>query len=101
LRLGKYVTPVFNLIITNVPGPKCPLYLDGAELLSLEGVAPIVDGMGLTMVVTSYVDTLTVSLTSCQSMSEQTHKLVNCFDESLNELYQQLVAQNIVTPIAA
>jgi len=101
LRLGKYINPVFNTIITNVPGPKEPLYLDGAELLSMEGIAPIVDGMGLTMVVTSYIDTLTISLTTSASMSEQTHHLVNHFEGALEDLHHKLVINNNITPLAA
>jgi len=101
LRLGKYINPVFNTIITNVPGPKQPLYLDGAELLSMEGIAPIVDGMGLTMVVTSYIDTLTISLTSSASMSGHTHHLVKSFESALEDLHQKLVINNNITPLAA
>jgi diacylglycerol O-acyltransferase / wax synthase len=92
LRLANLLKPVFNLIITNVPGPRVPLYLDGARLKTLEGIAPIVDNMGLTMVVTSYIDTLTISMTSCESMADQTHLLVGRFEEALDELYHDLVA---------
>lgn len=101
LRLANLLKPVFNLIITNVPGPRVPLYLDGAELETLEGIAPIVDNMGLTMVVTSYINTLTVSMTSCESMADQTHLLVGRFEEALNELYHDLVTKNIVSPSLA
>jgi WS/DGAT/MGAT family acyltransferase len=101
LRLAKFLKPVFNMIITNVPGPTVPLYLDGAEMKSMEGIAPIVDGMGLTMVVTSYIDTLTISLTSCASMSKHAHQLTQNFDKALCELHQQLVIDNQVQPLKA
>ncbi len=86
-RLGAWLRPVFNLIVTNVPGSPVPLYLDGARLVSLEGTAPIVDGMGLTLVVTSYVDMLTVSITSTADQAEQLPLLVSDLYQSLQELH--------------
>jgi WS/DGAT/MGAT family acyltransferase len=101
LRMANLLKPVFNMIITNVPGPRVPLYLDGAELQSMEGIAPIVDNMGLTMVVTSYINTLTISLTSCESMADQTQHLVTNFEQALEELYQEVVVENTVRPLIA
>jgi len=101
LRLANFINPVFNLIITNVPGPRTPLYLDGAELRSLEGIAPIVDGMGLTMVITSYIDTLTISITSCESMSEQTHQLTQYLEPALEELHQEVALEDKIVPFIA
>lgn len=91
LRVANKINPIFNLIITNVPGPRCPLYLDGAELKSMEGMAPIVDGMGLTLVITSYIDTLTVAITSTPEMATHAPSLVSYLHESLEELKQALV----------
>lgn len=85
-RVANHIKPVFNLIITNVPGPSCPLYLDGAELVSMEGMAPIVDGMGLTLVITSYIDTLTISVTSTSDMAEHAPLFIKYLHESLEEL---------------
>ena len=85
-RVANHIKPVFNLIITNVPGPSCPLYLDGAELISLEGMAPIVDGMGLTLVITSYIDTLTVSVTSTSEMAAHAPFFIKYLHEALEEL---------------
>ena len=91
LRVANKINPVFNLIITNVPGPRCPLYLDGAELKSMEGMAPIVDGMGLTLVVTSYIDTLTVAITSTPEMAAHAPSLITYLHESLDELRLALI----------
>jgi WS/DGAT/MGAT family acyltransferase len=65
MRLGGRHRPFFNLIITNVPGPPVPLYLAGARLASQFGMAPIMDGLGLIVVVLSYAGSLSISLTSC------------------------------------
>jgi WS/DGAT/MGAT family acyltransferase len=91
LKLGKFLKPVFNLIITNVPGSPTPLFLDGAKLKSIEGLAPIVDGMGLTMVVTSYIDTLTIAVTSTAEMAAAAPDFINYLHASLQELNEAVL----------
>ncbi len=63
-HLSRLHRPPFNLVITNVPGPRQALYLAGAPLLNVFGTAPVFDGLGLILVVTSYLDHLTVSATA-------------------------------------
>jgi WS/DGAT/MGAT family acyltransferase len=63
-HLSKLHRPPFNLVITNVPGPRHPLYLAGARMLNVYGTAPVFDGLGLILVITSYLDHLTVSATA-------------------------------------
>lgn len=46
--------PVFNLIISNVPGPPMPLYTGGARVLSLLPMGPLLYGGGLNVTVLSY-----------------------------------------------
>jgi len=90
LRVANRFNPIFNVIITNVPGPKCQMYLDGAKLTSLEGTAPIVDGMGLTLVVTSYMKTLTIGMTSTNKMAPHGAEFIQFLHESLDELHVAL-----------
>ncbi len=87
LRLARAVNPIFNLIITNVPGSPVPLYLDGAKLTALSGMAPIVDNMGLTLVVTSYLDQLTISMTTVSQMKAPIKTLMKNLASALDELY--------------
>jgi diacylglycerol O-acyltransferase len=86
LRIGSRISPIFNLVITNVPGSPVPLYLGGARLVSMEGTAPIVDGMGLTLVVTSYMDTLTIGVTCSATMSAAAAGFAGYLQTSLDEL---------------
>lgn len=48
--------PALNLVISNVPGPREPLYCAGAELMAYYPVSTIVDGVGLNITVLSYRD---------------------------------------------
>ena len=63
-KIAEMHNPVFNVTITNVPGPQFPLYLHGNKLLSVMGMAPIIDGMGLIITILSYDGLVTVSPTS-------------------------------------
>ncbi len=97
-RIANRLKPVFNLIITNVPGSPRPLYMDGAQLTSMEGMAPIVDGMGLTLVVTSYIDRLTIAVTSTADMATHMHDFIGHLDHSLNELYSAVMPTHATQP---
>jgi diacylglycerol O-acyltransferase len=45
---------LFNLVVSNVPGPQFPLYAGGAQLLELFPVVPLARGQGLSIGLTSY-----------------------------------------------
>ena len=45
---------LFNLIVTNVPGPQVPLYAAGAQMLEVFPVVPLASGQGLSIGMTSY-----------------------------------------------
>ena len=47
--------PVWNLVISNVPGPQFPLYCAGAKLVANHPVSVITHGMGLNITVMSYL----------------------------------------------
>jgi WS/DGAT/MGAT family acyltransferase len=67
-RLGDRFNPPVNLVISNVPGPRTPLYSTGAKLLHYYPVSTIVDGQGLNITVQSYLDTLDWGLVSCREL---------------------------------
>jgi WS/DGAT/MGAT family acyltransferase len=68
LQASRFHAPPVNTVITNVPGPQQPLYMNGARLLSNIGMAPIVEGMGLMHVVLSYHGRISISVTTCRHM---------------------------------
>lgn len=45
---------LFNLVVTNVPGPQMPLYLGKAQMLSTYPVVPLSRGQALSVGLTSY-----------------------------------------------
>jgi diacylglycerol O-acyltransferase len=53
---------LFNLVVTNVPGPQAPLYAGGARMVEVYPVVPLVRGQGLAIGMTSYDGTVYVGL---------------------------------------
>jgi diacylglycerol O-acyltransferase / wax synthase len=58
LRVGDRIALPFNLVISNVPGPRQPLYFAGAQLCHQFPVSIVTDGQGLNITVVSYLDRL-------------------------------------------
>ncbi len=86
MHLAEKHKPVFNLVITNVPGPQMPLYVAGARLLAHAGTGPIFDGMGLIMPVFSYNGALSIAATSDRAMMPDVEVFASYLTASLDEL---------------
>jgi diacylglycerol O-acyltransferase / wax synthase len=67
LRLVERASP-FNLVISNVPGPRRPLYLAGAAVFAYYPVSALVDGQGLNITVMSYRGSLYFGLIACRAL---------------------------------
>ncbi|MYE82489.1 MAG: wax ester/triacylglycerol synthase family O-acyltransferase [Gammaproteobacteria bacterium] len=57
--------PAFNVVVSNVPGPRETLYSNGARMLTHYPVSIPAHGLGVNITVQSYVDTLYVGITAC------------------------------------
>lgn len=76
----------YNCVITNVPGPPIPLYSTGARLVASFGTGPIMDGLGLFHVISSYCGQFMISATSCREMMPDPGFYRECLQESFDEL---------------
>jgi WS/DGAT/MGAT family acyltransferase len=78
--------PFSGISLTNVPGPREPLYFDGARMVTLLGATFLVDVMGLIIAITSYCDNLLVAFTSTPEVVPDSGFLADCFRQSYEEL---------------
>lgn len=92
-RFAGRVTPVFNCVVTNVPGPQAPMYSMGSEMVQNFGFGPIVDGLGLFMPILSYNGKLTISATSCREMMPDPGVFSQCIQDTFDELYASTSAR--------
>jgi diacylglycerol O-acyltransferase len=86
LRLQGLTRPPFNLIISNVPGPKAPHYFNGARL---EGMYPLsipIHGMALNITCTSYDQKMGFGLTGCRRTVPRLQRLLTHLDDELHAL---------------
>jgi WS/DGAT/MGAT family acyltransferase len=85
-RLSTRGAPPVNLVISNVPGPRQPLYSAGARLRHYYPVSTIVDGQGLNITVQSYLDTLDFGLVSCRELVPDVWDLADLLIAQIDEL---------------
>ncbi|MCW2654789.1 MAG: Diacylglycerol O-acyltransferase [Mycobacterium sp.] len=78
--------PVHNLVISNVPGPRTPLYFLGSEVKAMYPLGPIFHGCGLNITVMSLTGKLDVGLISCPELLPDLWDLADDFEVGLDEL---------------
>jgi diacylglycerol O-acyltransferase len=88
LRLADRHRPLFNVTISNVPGPPFPLYSAGARLVANYPVGPIIDGTGLNMTVMSYLDQLDFGLLACPDVLDDVWAVAEGLHRALDELVE-------------
>jgi diacylglycerol O-acyltransferase len=77
---------LFNLVVTNVPGPQSPLYAAGAEMLSMYPVVPLSKDQALSVGLTSYNGGVYYGLNGDRDAMPDLDVLASCIEESLAEL---------------
>lgn len=73
----------FNLVISNVPGPREPLYWNGAQLDALYPASVLMDGQALNITLTSYMDKLEVGITACRRTLPRVQSLLTLLEEEI------------------
>src|SRR3954447_18641601 len=66
LKVADRFRPIFNVTISNVPGPNFPLYSAGAQMTAMFPMGPIADGAALNMTVMSYMGNVHFGLNACR-----------------------------------
>ncbi|MRK02974.1 wax ester/triacylglycerol synthase family O-acyltransferase [Aeromicrobium sp. S22] len=84
----KYTHPPFNVIVSNVPGPKEPMYFNGSRLDGLYPVSIVLDGQALNITLTSRDKYLDFGLIGCRASVPHLQRLLLHLESSLAELEQ-------------
>ncbi len=91
-----FSTRLFNLIVTNVPGPQFPLYLLGREMQELVPVAFLPEGHALAIAIMSYNGRVDFGLLADYDAMPDVDVMVRLIEESLDELLE--VARGVAAP---
>ena len=76
----------YNLAISNVPGPKRPLYWNGARLDGTYPVSIVADGQALNITLNSYADKMEFGITACRRALPHIQRLLEYLEQGLSEL---------------
>jgi hypothetical protein len=77
---------LWNLIISNIPGPPVPLYTKGARLLQLFPLGPAQQGSGLDITVMSVVDRLCFGAMACTELVPDVQDIATGFVNEIEVL---------------
>ncbi|WP_299328436.1 wax ester/triacylglycerol synthase family O-acyltransferase [uncultured Psychrobacter sp.] len=76
----------FNLIISNVPGSKEPLYWNGAPLKALYPASILVDGQAMNITLATYLDKIEFCITACSKLLPRVQDILLLIEEELSLL---------------
>ena len=99
VRLASRARP-YNLIVTNVPGPQIPLYLEGALMRTSYPVVPLFENLGLVVGLFSYNGGLYWGLNADWEQIPDLHDFVVALEDSFREL-QEAARAAAARPVAA
>jgi WS/DGAT/MGAT family acyltransferase len=85
-RLFQQSPPPFNLVVTNVPGPRQTLYLLGAPMLEAHPWVPLLGPLSVGIALFSYLRTLSWGFTADWDLVPDLGELVAAVEESFAEL---------------
>ena len=88
LRLFDRVPPPFNLVVSNVPGPRDPLWCAGGKVVALHPVGPVAEGVGLNVTALSHAGQVFVGLLGCRRLVPEVQDLAIMVDDSIGELVE-------------
>lgn len=87
--------PVFNTVVTNVPGLPLDFYLGGAKVVCGFGAGPLLPNVGLFHTVTSNISDgrgeASLSFAACPRMLPDPEVYANCLQDSFEELAKTML----------
>jgi diacylglycerol O-acyltransferase len=78
--------PAFSTVISNVPGPRNPLYWNGARLDGIYPASIVFDGFAMNITLVSYHDNLDFGIVACRRSMPQIQRIIDHLEDSLQEL---------------
>jgi WS/DGAT/MGAT family acyltransferase len=89
--IGGRTRPMFNVTISNVPGPDQPLYFRGAELTAIYPASIVTHGQALNITCESYAGSMNFGFTACHASLPGMQRLAVYAEDALAELEAAVV----------
>lgn len=84
--LSARLPPLYNVVISNVPGPGQALYWNGARLDGLYPVSLLADGLALNITQTSYAGSMEFGITADRKALPRIQRLIDHLEDELAAL---------------
>jgi WS/DGAT/MGAT family acyltransferase len=97
LNIADRHPPIYNVVVSNVPGPDFPLYLDGGRLVAAYPMGPVMEGAGLNVTVLSYMDNVDFGFLAAAELVPDVWDLADHVDAAMAELLA--AADEIAPPV--
>ncbi|MGV9740773.1 WS/DGAT/MGAT family O-acyltransferase [Nocardia farcinica] len=81
-----FTTPPFNIVISNVPGPREPMFWNGARLDASYPLSIPLDGQAVNITLTSNAGNLDFGLVGCRRAVPDLHRLLDHLEDALAAL---------------
>jgi WS/DGAT/MGAT family acyltransferase len=89
--IGSRIPPTYNIIISNVPGPRGKLYFMGSEMEAYYPISALAHGQALNITVLSYAGGLYFGYTGCADKVPHLQRLAVYTGEAIDELERVFV----------
>jgi diacylglycerol O-acyltransferase / wax synthase len=86
LGMTNLVKPAYNLVISNVPGPRTTQYYNGAEMLGMYPLSVPIDGNALNITSNSYAGKMAFGLTGCRRTVPHLQRILGFLDDEIGAL---------------
>ncbi len=80
------ISPIANVVISNVPGPQVPLYAAGARMATYWPLSITEHGLALNLTVMSYAGAMGFGFTTASAVIPDARELTQALDLALDEL---------------
>jgi diacylglycerol O-acyltransferase / wax synthase len=90
MRAASWHPAPFNVVVSNVAGPREELLLGDSRLVDLFSVGPILEGIGLNVTAWSYQDRMNFTVLSCPDLVPDLAPLMTEFQPALQELTKEI-----------
>lgn len=80
--------PAYNVIVSNVPGPRVPLFSDGARVVSIRSIGPLTRQQGVNFTAWSYLDDFNITIQACRKEASDLGRMADAFAPELKDLLE-------------
>lgn len=98
-KLASRHRPLHNLVISNVRGPRAPLYAAGARLTAVYPLGPLMEGAGVNITVVSYVDSVDFGIIACARSVPDVWDIALGFGAAVADLFKIALEETSETPL--